>query len=149
MSAEYNPLLTPGFHDIPTDDLEQVFVAPFPDPTHRSYLVERLKVLLSIVNDVGIAFEIWIDGSFTTEKPQPSDIDIAFFFDPQEVNDLPKDKLDILMDVFSNPTQTKYRYKCDVYFVPNNAINDRSYWRGWFGFSRNEQPKGIARIILN
>jgi len=27
-------------------------------------------------------------------------------------------------------------------------IEHRSYWRGWFGFSRNEEPKGIIRLNI-
>jgi len=148
MLDNYNSLLSPGFHDISIGQLEKIFVAPFNESVQRKSLFERFMVFLSIFNNVGITCEIWIDGSFTTDKHDPSDIDVIFFFDPVEVNGLAQQKKGILSELFGNRTDTKYRYKCDVYFVPNDRVQDRSYWRGWFGFSRDEQPKGIARLIM-
>jgi len=62
-----------------------------------------------------------------------------------EVNKLPLEKQLILKELFEDQKTTKLRYECDAYFVIDN-MNDKSYWRGLFGFDRNEKPKGIARI---
>ncbi|MBI5099687.1 MAG: hypothetical protein HZB30_10675 [Nitrospirae bacterium] len=147
MTDYYNPLLSPGIHDVKLEQIDQIFVAPF-NNLCRKNLIARFLIFLSNFNNVGINCEIWIDGSFATDKPEPSDIDIIFFFSPIEVNHLPEEKKNILYDLFGDPKQTKFRYNCDAYFIPNDNIVDRSYWRGWFGFSRDEKPKGIARLIL-
>ena len=88
-----------------------------------------------------------INGSFVTNKEEPNDIDIAFFYDPIAANALPHAKKLILAEVANNSI-SKYRYNCDVYFLPNNKEDLRSYWRGWFGFTRTEKAKGFARITI-
>ncbi len=76
-----------------------------------------------------------------------NDIDIAFFYDPIQANALPDEKK-VLFSEIANNSLTKYRYNCDVYFLANNNTNLRSYWRGWFGFTRTETAKGFARITV-
>jgi len=144
---EFEPLLQPGIHDITVNDLSNYFVSPFSDQEKRIQLIERFGYLFEKVEQIGISFEIWIDGSFVTKKEEPNDIDIAFFYDPIQVNSLPADKKNILIEVSDN-SLSKYRYYCDVYFIPNNDVALRSYWRGWFGYTRTEMPKGFARITV-
>ncbi|MFY9224036.1 MAG: hypothetical protein WAQ98_15305 [Blastocatellia bacterium] len=45
-------------------------------------------------------------------------------------------------------TIIKRTYSCDIYLEFTEDIKQRSYWRGWFGFSEDEKPKGIARIFI-
>jgi|ERR1019366_3823373 hypothetical protein len=144
---EFEPLLAPGIHDFTKDTLEHHFVSPFSFQERRKQLIERFGFLIEKVEELGISFEIWINGSFVTNKEEPNDIDIAFFFDPLKANALSDDKKILFREV-SNNTLSKYRYNCDVYFIPNNLPTDRSYWRGWFGYTRSEKVKGFARIIV-
>ena len=76
----------------------------------------------------------------------PDDIDILIVFNPLEVNALPVDKHPIINELF-NRDLSKIRYNLDVLLLPSDDINKRSYWRGWFGYSRTEIPKGIPRIF--
>lgn len=145
---EFDPIFEAGFHDITMDQIEEIFVENFDNSDNRKYLMSRLKVLLNIISEINIKFEIWIDGSFATKKQNPNDIDIAIICDPIMLNSLPEDKKIVLLNLFNNRTNTKLRYSCDIYFFPQNDIKQRSYWRGWFGFSRDEKPKGIPRLFL-
>jgi hypothetical protein len=144
---EYKPLYQAGLKDINENDLKSVFVEPFDNTTRREYLLTRFGALIDRFKEVGISSEVWIDGSFSTEKPEPGDIDMIFFVDTQEVNSLPQEKQCILMELNDRNTSS-IRYNCDVFIVPNQDFNARSYWRGWFGFSRNEEPKGIIRMAI-
>lgn len=144
---EFEPLLQAGIHDITKADLSNHFVTPFVNQEKRLKLIERFGFLIEKVEEIGISFEVWINGSFVTKKEEPNDIDVAFFFDPKAANALAPDKKLIFQEVAAN-SLSKYRYNCDVYFLPNDNANLRSYWRGWFGFMRNEQPKGFARINI-
>jgi len=45
-------------------------------------------------------------------------------------------------------TSTRRRFGCDVLFAPAGDQDLRSYWRGWYGFDRLEQPKGIAKLVV-
>ena len=144
---EFEPLLEPGIHDFTKETLEQHFVYAFALQGRRKYLFERFGFLLEKVEEVGMAFEVWVNGSFVTKKEEPDDIDIAFFFDPNQLPTLPPEKFALFNEV-RNIELSKYRYNCDVRFVPNNDMNNRSYWRGWFGYTRSEKVKGFARISI-
>ena len=88
MKEEYPPLLEPSFHDVKSERLEVMFCAPFGNADRRQYLLQRLRVLMREVQDLGISYELWIDGSYATEKEDPNDIDILFVLDERELNEL-------------------------------------------------------------
>jgi hypothetical protein len=127
--------------------MPDIFIEPFVIKDRREYLINRFKVLIERFKETGLNAEVWIDGSFATTKPEPNDIDVIFFIDGNKANMLSSDKKNILIEL-NNRTYSQIRYKCDVFIVPNDDQNLRSYWRGWFGFSRNEVPKGIVRIFI-
>ncbi len=142
---EFDPLYPAGFHDITIDSLDEIFVIPFEDTERRKYLTDRFRAYIEKFSELGLKAEIWLDGSYSTKKPEPGDMDILIVFDVDEVNNLPLDKRPLLQELFDREL-SKIRYSIDVLLLPSNDINNRSYWRGWFGFSRNEQPKGIPRL---
>lgn len=148
MKPEYRPLFDAGLHEIGLDDLEPRFVEPFGTTTRRKRLVERFRALIQRIGDWGIPFEVWVDGSFATEKPEPSDIDLLFVFDREGGNNAAPEIQADLLAVFSQDgrRETRVRYGCDVYMIMADDEDMRSYWRGWFGFTRGEAPKGIPYL---
>lgn len=144
---EYPALLKAGMHNMTLSELKSVFVDPFENVERRAALLDRFEAFVSRLNDVSINMEVWIDGSFVTIKDYPGDIDLVVVCNQNEVNGLSVDKKLILDELFIDQKTTKLRYECDAYFILDN-INDKSYWRGLFGFDRNEKPKGIARIMV-
>jgi hypothetical protein len=144
-NMEFEPLYPAGFHNISIGNLENIFVNPFVDNERRSYLTGRFRDFIEKFSEVGLKAEIWIDGSYSTQKPEPSDMDILIVYDMNEANQLPLDKKYLLKELL-NRDLSKIRYSIDILLLPSDDINFRSYWRGWFGFSRTEQPKGIPRI---
>lgn len=128
-------------------DLKDVFVDPFENIERRESLLNRFEAFIARLKDVPINMEVWIDGSFATKKEHPGDIDLVVVCAQEEVNKLPIEKQLILKELFEDQKATKLRYECDAYFIIDN-MNDKSYWRGLFGFDRNEKPKGIARIMV-
>jgi len=144
---EYQPLHNAGFLDITDAELNRIFLEPFVDKTRREYLLNRFSALTDKFKETGLSAEVWIDGSFSTFKQDPGDIDVIFFVDENQLNILSADKQRIIIEL-NNRTHSNIRYNCDVFIVPNQNFNLRSYWRGWFGFSRNEEPKGIIRLYV-
>ncbi len=142
----FAPLYPPGIHDISIDSMDDIFVHPFANNKRRKYLTERFRAFLDKFAELGLYAEIWIDGSFSTQKPEPGDIDVVFFLDAEQINNLEPDKRNLIAELFNN-ADSKIRYQCDVYLVPIQDPDSRSYWRGWFGYSRDETPKGIIRIF--
>jgi hypothetical protein len=142
---EFDPLYPAGFRDISFDSLDDIFVTPFENGERRKYLTDRFRAYIEKFSELGLQAEIWLDGSYSTNKPEPGDMDILIVFDVNEVNNLPLEKRPLLQELFDREL-SKIRYSIDVLLLPSNDVNNRSYWRGWFGFSRNEQPKGIPRL---
>lgn len=144
MKVEYPSLYPPGFHDVDVLRLEESCIAAFSGPSreHRQHLLDRFKAFLSALRATGLRGSVWVDGSFTTEKEDPEDVDILIVFDSASVSTANFAELQQLFD----RTVAKLRYKCDVYAVGKDDQVGVSYWRGWYGFDRNDIPKGIVRI---
>ena len=132
---EYPPLFAPGFHDITLEELKGICVDRFRDCAPREHLFSRFRALFSQLEDLGLTLELWIDGSFSTEKLDPDDVDILVVYDPREVNAAPSG-VQLQLWALLDRVQSKIRYKCDVLGVSAGDENMLSYWRGWFGFSR-------------
>lgn len=143
-----SPLLNAGIHDFNRSDLEKTFLQAFPSSNTRRSLIHGLNSYIEQLSKFNIEIEMWLDGSFTTNKLNPNDIDLVMFAAESDVNRLPpfeQQKLAALLD--NRSVRTKFG--CDVYFSPKENSNMRSYWRGWFGFDRDENAKGIARVMVN
>ena len=147
MKVEHPPLFAAGFHDISEADITRFFVEPFGEKERRVKLAGGLVQLLGKLKELAPKFEVWLDGSFATHKPEPEDVDVAVFYDINEVNALDNEEKKSL-EVLATHVDTKVRYNCDIYFIPNHDPSMRSYWRGWFGFARGEVPKGIPRLFV-
>jgi len=146
---EYDPILEPGLHEFTEADIENHFLSDFADSKTRSSLIEGLKEFLGLLKGCGIAFEVWLDGSFTTKKEDPNDIDLVVFAEPSEIDNLDPMHQKLLQAIFGDRAGVRSRFGCDALFAPSSDAESRSYWRGWYGFDREERPKGIAKICLN
>jgi hypothetical protein len=148
MKQEYPPLFAPGLVEITMDDLERLFVEPFESPWARRRLVERLRDLIAVLQEIGLSCEVWIDGSFLTFKPEPSDIDMVILSDDESRAKLTVSQCSTLDKLIKNKDRTRYRYKCDLSFCGRHDLKQRDYWFRLYGYSRSKQPKGIARLSL-
>lgn len=142
---EFEPIFPPGFHTIDLNQLDNLFVTNFESNSKRQILVNQLRNFLDELSKLNTNFEIWLDGSFTTLKVEPEDIDILIVYNIVSLNALSDEKKAIVNSLFNRPL-TKIRYNIDILLCPDDDVNNRSYWRGWFGYSRSEQPKGIAKF---
>lgn len=144
---EEQPLLEAGLHDFKISEIGNHFLKAFPSSITRKPLIDGLSKYIGALTSLGIPVEIWIDGSFTTSKINPNDIDLVIFASATLVNSLPEDKQQLLSALIDR-SSIKHNFGCDVLFSPSEDNNMRSYWRGWYGFDRNEKPKGIARVMV-
>ncbi|SJZ36034.1 hypothetical protein SAMN02745119_00235 [Trichlorobacter thiogenes] len=144
---EHEPLLPPGIHDITEDQLDNHFLSSFSTSTTRQPLINGLKSFIAFLRKLGIPCEMWIDGSFTTNKVDPNDIDLVVFASESDVNQLDSDKQLLLANLIDRAS-SKRRFGCDVLFAVAEDFEMRSYWRGWYGFDRQERPKGVAKIMV-
>jgi hypothetical protein len=140
-------LFAPGLHEIHESNLDKVFLSNFSSSITRPRLLFGLKQFIDSIRTIGIPFEVWLDGSFCTNKIDPNDVDLVVFALPAEVDALDAIKKAQLATLLNQRT-TKMQYGCDVYFAHADDVTHRSYWRGWYGYDRSEQPKGFAKVMV-
>lgn len=152
----YPPLFTPGFHDIDDNQLKKICVDSFPQSTRRSMLycnfiqlIDNLRILNKQFN---CFLEIWVDGSFTTEKQDPDDVDILVVMDFDAINAIPLMFVPQVENLLDRDF-IKLNYHIDLLPLfkgdpKSDYTNDRMYWRGCFGYDREETPKGLARVVV-
>lgn len=145
---QYPPILPPGFHDLTLDEVEQQLVTSFPNPTARRELFSRFLILCSIINRWGVQVTLWLNGSFVSEKENPDDIDVALLYDGILDRSMSPANKSELQDLRNNRMLTKLRYGCDFYVLDAEDFHDKAYWRGVFGFDKDDAPKGIIRLTL-
>jgi hypothetical protein len=140
---EFKPILSVGIHCMNIEDFRRSFVDSF-QSARRKLIFDKFLQFFEYTLCFGVITEIWLNGSFVTEKPDPGDIDIVMFMDSDKVNNLK----DVQKKFLLNITDIQLNYLTDVRYAMSDDANSRSYWRGWYGFSRDEQPKGFVRLNL-
>ncbi|RYM58083.1 hypothetical protein BSQ98_25105 [Serratia liquefaciens] len=152
----FPPLLSPGFHDYDDAGLKELCVDQFATSERRGLLYCNYIQFSSQIRSINAQFkcfsELWVDGSFTTGKPEPDDIDVLVVVDFVALNQLPE-QFHGLVSSLLDRQYVKLNFNIDVLILPENHpeidySERRSYWRGWFGFDRKENPKGLVRVML-
>lgn len=148
INREWPALLPAGIHAMDVEGIERRCVAGFLESNSRPHIMSGLKRFIQFMQGIGIKGELWLDGSFVTEKPEPSDVDLVFVPDPPTLQAAWKTNAQILEALFSRG-EAKSLFLCDAYFCPPENADRLAYWRGWFGFFRDGvTPKGIAKLTL-
>jgi len=144
---DHQPLFPPGLHTVSEAELAAKLVHPFVGSRTRRALLDGLQAFFIGLRSADVAFEVWLDGSFCTNKFDPNDIDLVVFADPDALNRLDPARQTLLSGLLDR-TNARRQFGCDVLFAFSNDPNMRSYWRGWYGFDRSEQPKGIICLTV-
>lgn len=145
---EHDPLLPPGFHDVTVAELDNHFLSAFSASETRPALIAGLRAFLDALRRVGVSCEVWIDGSFSTHKLDPNDVDLVVFAAKQDLDMLAPDKQQFFAGLVGDRVGVRRKFGCDVLFSITEDPNMRSYWRGWYGYDRLERPKGIAKLVV-
>jgi hypothetical protein len=156
-SAPDLPCLLPlGFHRLSMVDLERVCVEFFPLSSSRNAIMDGLKQFAQRLLNARVAGEMWVDGSFLTEKIDPKDVDVVVVIDGDAVYDHgTPDQRGAVDWAIANQKAT---LKCDSYVLMEYPVGHvlhtegqwwRSYWHKQWGFNREDDPKGIVVISLS
>lgn len=149
-------LLPAGLHEYEPGPFERDFVAGFATSQTRKPLFLLLGEVLEEIKPLFMPVELWINGSYVTSKVNPNDIDLLMFLDLD----------DFVKFASKNPSfeylRRKYLGQLDMYLALavndetkarvdgctlNIHVNRRNYWKGQFGFDRQDKPKGF--IVFN
>ena len=156
MKPEWPPLLERGFHPMTLDALRQICVTSFALSKTRLTIMAGLGQLVQDVSKYGIVADLWIDGSFVTEKLDPEDADVVFsvraeLYDSGTASQ--RQILDALNDVDLKPSYhthsfVYYEYPAGHFLHESVGARARRYWIRQFGFSRRMEVKGMPVITI-
>jgi hypothetical protein len=146
---DFPPLLAPGRHVMSLPELRALCVTNFALSTSREQLMRSVEALCTAVSTALISSEIWVDGSFLTQKMDPADVDLVVVVQSTSWPGTGQQR-HILNRVarknFGSPP-------CDSYVLveypagsPHFSVSEimRAYWIKQFCFNRNEEMKGLA-----
>jgi hypothetical protein len=148
---EYPPLLPVGFHDFDVVGLRRLCVTRFTHSITRHSIMDNLESLISLLQRSGMRGEVWIDGSFTTDKLNPDDVDLILVLEVEEFRNFTAEQKAFFQ--WFSMTSLRDRFRCDNYGMVRDAAHPENewtlaYWLRQFGFSRGNEMKGLAVIRL-
>jgi hypothetical protein len=149
------PLLPPGRHVFSVEGLRQLTVDAFPGSTQRPLIFAELERLISDLSKYALVGELWIDGSFLTEKsaPEPDDVDLSFVF---HVDDLQRRDAETQQFVLHTLNGSKkYSPLLDTYICvlfyrndPRRSTSRQDYWAEKWSKGWDDRLKGFAVLRL-
>lgn len=152
---DFPPLLPLGWHPMDVAAVRRLCVLRFPDSITRPGLMDGLEQVILRLNQSGLHLEVWIDGSFATQKLNPDDSDIAVRISGEELDaGTPAQKLTMQWAASDGPWN---EHRCDCYPFSDYQVGHplyqhgqwrRAYWLNKFGFDHAEHPKGLAVVTL-
>jgi hypothetical protein len=153
--SEYAPLLPAGFHEMTLIDLYVLCVNSqrFSDSMSRNRIMARLERAIQSLIANSIPGEVWVNGSFLTEKIDPEDVDVSIRVDGDFYDMATAQQRQILRWI----TEIADSEKIDGYLHlewpvghPHHAIGveNYEYWKKQWGISRSGVAKGIAVLKL-
>ena len=152
---DFPPLLEPGFHVMTLAELRSRCVTAFPLSKTRAQIMNGLEKLVDLLRSEEIVGDLWIDGSFVTQKLDPEDVDIVLCVQSSLYENGTSGQQNLLDLVIVS--DLKPDYFCDAYLLFQYREDDdlfgrgewlRAYWIKQFGFSRGVDMKGMAVIQL-
>jgi hypothetical protein len=151
-SEEYPSLLPPGLHPMTLATARRRFVEAFGGDarTHRGHVLARFEAYLARLDALGLAWEeLYLDGSFTTQKPRPRDVDVLVVMRRAVMQALPRANMDDAQFLFhpAYKPEVKERYKTDAYLAYTDQPDVQAAWLDTWGTYRDDvTEKGLARI---
>lgn len=149
---EFPPLLPPGFHPMTLMDVHGLCVAPFKLSTTRATIMLGLEAVVDRLRRDGVEGELWVDGSFLTEKIEPEDVDVVMVVSSDHLSTATAQQL-YAVDWLKSDLKPSHR--CDSYVLVAYPLGHslagygewmRAYWIKQFGFSRGDEFKGMPVV---
>lgn len=148
-------VLEPGVHDSTVAEVRERFVDDFAASSRREGILEDWLLYREALQFVCPIDEEWIDGSFTTDKLEPGDIDLVVFVDAPTFEALSPARQKLFNYMILHPPVKQF-WSCDAYAVPRWPVGHplrtgteqaTAYWENMFGHTRSGAPKGIVRLL--
>lgn len=133
--------------------LKEITVDAFPHSQRRPWLFKELERLHSYLCGVNAHCELWVDGSFLTEKLEPDDIDLCFSCFAIDFDKLPRP---VARAIWTNLNGgKKYSPHLDTYLCfrflsedPRAHADGTNDWSEKWGVGWDDHLTGFAVIKL-
>jgi hypothetical protein len=145
-----------GFITPTIQEFEERFAITLKDKEVRREIFNKYKEYCNYLISLNIASIQWVNGSYTTLKPKPNDIDLVIHFDGMKLHQ--SEKLREHFRRLIDRTEMKHLYKCHpqcVLVYPQTEPDLYSYyilkykfWRKWFSRDRDGNDKGLIEFDL-
>lgn len=126
----------------------------FPQSRTRADLMRNFRAVFARIAQTGIRGEVWVDGSFLTEKIDPADVDCVLNIPPHFYESGTPEQTDLIEWLISSDNTPKRQFRCDIDVgiaypeeSPDHYVWQQvsGHWHRLFGFSvKTREPKGIA-----
>lgn len=136
-------------------EIKDVFVTAFAADLKRAQIWAGWMEHRRQMAHIGLPFTTWVDGSFTTNKTAPGDVDFALLVDGEKLDRMrgrPKDAFQLLCDV----DHAKANFMCHPQLIPCYRFEHKSfkqtaallsYWTRVFGADKHHNtPKSILVV---
>jgi hypothetical protein len=153
---EANGQLPVGYIRPTLSIFKQRFVIDCPGSVTRENIFNGYIKFCSKLLSLNAAEIQWVNGSFTTDKENPNDIDFVTHIDVKKLN--PCDEVKETLSKLNDRERVKKECKCDAYFIPlyppemperhADTVKSIKYWSKWFARDRENNPKGLIEFDL-
>jgi hypothetical protein len=134
------------------DHLRALCVDAFPASQRRPMLFDELRHLAFDLMAINFIGELWIDGSYATEKPEPDDIDLSVTMFESDLISMPSDSYYFLVEDLG---ENKYSPLLDTYLTlrylkgdPRQDADTTDYWSEKWSVGWDDWLKGFVVIKL-
>ncbi|WP_146174283.1 hypothetical protein [Pseudomonas sp. GV071] len=149
---DFPALLPPGMHPMSLPELHALAVEPYPADAKRADLFAKFTIWSNALQAAGVSGQLWLDGSFLTEKPEPSDIDCVFWSPTWANGAQAPAAIQHQVQQLLDRANAEALYNLDFYLeIPeaHQIFHREAYWRGILGFCHDRvTAKGFAEITL-
>lgn len=131
-------------------ELRALCVTGFSLSTRREILMRAVEALCTTVSTALISSEIWVNGSFLTQKMDPADVDLVVVVQAASWPGTGQQR-----HIMGRIARKDFTAICDSYLIVEYPIGHphygttelmRAYWIKQFCFNRTEEMKGLAVI---
>lgn len=134
-------------------ELRAVAVTPFSKSVRRIPMFAELERLVSDLIALNLTCELWVDGSFLTEKPEPDDIDLTFAAWAQSFDLLPPPVQHAIINSLNGGNKYSpllHTFICFRFLRedPRRAADRTAYWTEKWGVGWDDHLKGYAVLKL-
>lgn len=137
-----NGQLVPGIHDMDMISFKEEFGSN----THRLQLIGGMERAILAFRSFNVA-SLYVDGSFVTRKGFPSDYDICY---EMEDNELARLFLfyPIFKDFSNGRKAQKEVFHGEFFLATSIAAPPKEMYMDFFQHDKNDKPKGIVKLHI-